>query len=99
MRIEIFINSKADSVSEVLRELLRKVNTMSETQEQLVADLTEIKATVDKVAVESASTLAKVTELEAELANLEVPQAVTDLVAGIKAGVIAIDDLVPDATA
>jgi hypothetical protein len=50
MRIEIFINPKADSVSEVLRELLRKVTKMSVQLDDLTAKVTALQ-TVDASAV------------------------------------------------
>ena len=50
MRIEIFINAKADSVSGVLRELLRKVINMSAVLDDLTAKVTALQS-VDASAV------------------------------------------------
>jgi hypothetical protein len=81
----------------VLLQILYRVEKMSESQDKLVADLTEIKGVVVKIKAESAATLAKVVTLEELLANADVPLEVTDLVAEIKAGLVAVDELVPDA--
>ena len=84
-------------ITGVLMQILYRVEKMGESQNKLIADLTEIKGVVVKIKAESGATLEKVVALEELIANIEVPTEVTDLVAEIKAGVASIDELVPDA--
>jgi hypothetical protein len=100
MVINIYENQPPDDDNEfitgILMQILYRVEKMSESQDKLIADLTEIKGVVSKIKAESSATLAKVVALEELIANTEVPPEVTDLVAEIKAGVASIDELVPD---
>jgi hypothetical protein len=84
-------------ITGILMQILFRVDKMSESQDKLIADLTEIKGVVVKIKSESGATLAKVVALEELIANTEVSPEVTALVAEIKAGVASIDELVPDA--
>jgi hypothetical protein len=101
MVINIYENKCPDDdnkfITGILLQILYRVEKMSESQDKLIADLTEIKGVVVKIKSESGATLAKVIALEELIANIEVPTEVKDLVAEIKAGVSSIDELVPDA--
>ena len=101
MEINIYENKRPENdlnfITGILMQILFRVEKMSESQDELIADLTLIKGVVVKIKAESEATLAKVITLEELLANEEVSPTVKDLVAEIKAGVASIDELVPDA--
>jgi hypothetical protein len=83
------------------KDLARKLNQIMATQTELVAQLATIKTTLDKVAAESAATLAEVTRLTDLVAGMG-DAASAELIAAVQAvadQVKVVDDLVPDAPA
>jgi hypothetical protein len=90
--------------------ILREIVYMATKVEQLVEDLTIIRDNekvmleeIAKISSETSTTLDKVTELEALLADQDVPAEVTELVQDIKesqttvkAALETVDELVPD---
>jgi len=77
---------------------------MAETQTEIVTKLNQVTEQLGKVALESAASLDKVADLEAQLAAVggvggTVTQELSDAVNALVAQVKVVDDLVPDATA
>lgn len=69
-------------------------------QTDLAAQVTEVTAQVAKIKTETQATLTKVTELETALANQDnVSPELQAAFDGLKAQVIAVDELIPDAPA
>lgn len=67
-------------------------------QAELAAQLTEVTNQVAKIKTETQATLTKVTELETALANQDnVSPELQTAFDNLKAQVIAVDELIPDA--
>lgn len=85
----------------------QSANPNPNNQEQLIMSrlqnlqdgLAEIDAKVTKIAGETASAVAKIDELKAQLAEMDIPQDVLDKVEGISGHLSAIDSLIPDTPA
>ena len=77
--------------------IIFKIKQIEMTQEELAQGLENVTAIVGKVKDEVTTTLAKVTELETALANSgSVSPEVQAAFEGLKASVIAVDELTPD---
>ena len=87
--------------SKTLKRILSRLENLMATQSELATQMATVTAVVQKVGTESAATLALVTALQKQIANLlanggnvtpELQAAVDALAAQIK----VVDDLVPD---
>ena len=92
----------------ILRVILAQLNFMNAkidmNQAETLTAIADVQSVLNKVAIESAGSVAKIAELEAALAaavaaGQVVPQAIVDAVASLKTSVTAVDALVPDAPA
>lgn len=97
-----------DNQPRILRVILAYINLMNAkidmNHDEALLAIAEVKTTVDKIAVESAASVAAITDLEAKLAaalaaGQVVPADIVDAIATLKSSVVAIDALVPDAPA
>ena len=94
------------SLLRLLREILKKLDGIIETQaiimkntEQLIAMLDAVDAKISKIGSETSNALDKIDQLKADLANADIPQSIIDKVIGIQAHLGTIDNLIPDAPA
>ena len=94
-----------DYQTRILRVILAHLNFMNAkidmNQDETLAAIADVQSVLNKVAIESAGSVAKIAELEAALAaavdaGQVVPQAIVDAVASLKTSVTAVDALVPD---
>ena len=97
-----------DYQTRILRVILAYLNLMNAkidmNQIETLAAIADVQSVLNKVAIESAGSVAKIAELEAALAaavaaGQVVPQAIVDAVAALKTSVTAVDALVPDVPA
>lgn len=96
----IAINHLRITLSRKLNSITQKQKKMDDKTTQALADLEGIKTQLQKIGTESATSLAKIIELEnAANADPATPQSVLDKIAEVKAQVQIVDDLVPDAPA
>lgn len=77
--------------------LTQKVDAMAKTLTELNSELTTVKDQQVKVFTEVSSLVARVGDLEAQLANQTLPQATQDAWDALKAQTQKVDDLIPDA--
>ena len=97
-----------DYQTRILRVILAQLNFMNAkidmNQAETLTAIADVQSVLNKVAIESAGSVAKIAELEAALAaavaaGQVVPQAIVDAVASLKTSVTAVDALVPDVPA
>lgn len=91
-------NHSDKETREALESIHQKLNTIMATQAELAAQLNEVTTQVGKIKTETQATLTKVSELEAALANQDnVSPELQTAFDNLKAQVIAVDELIPDA--
>lgn len=89
-----------EEVIDFLKSFNHKLNKIMGTQSELVSQLNDVSAKLDKVAAESQATLDAVAELKAVIASQgEVSPELQAAVDKVAAQVQKVDDLVPDAPA
>lgn len=99
MRLDIYVHLVSFESKDILHTILTGVTQIMASQQQLVADLNTVTAQVAKIGEETAKTLAKVTELEAALANAgSTTPEVDEALSALKAQAQLTDDMVPDVT-
>jgi hypothetical protein len=81
----------------ILMQILYRVEKMTQTQQEFIAELNETKGILAKVAADTRANLARIERLEALLADADIPQEASDLLAEIKATAASIDEMTPDA--
>lgn len=99
MNLHIHIHNHPDEETKKSLILIHhKLDKIMTEQEQLAEDMKAVSTQLQKIGNESAQSVAKLAELETQLANQpNLIQPVKDAFAALKQQVQLVDDLVPDA--
>ena len=102
MVVNIYENQPRDDdgmkfITGILMQILFRVDKMSENTDAFIEELKETKGILAKVAADTRANLSRIERLEELLADAEIPQEASDLLAEIKASAASIDEMTPDA--
>lgn len=94
-----YLHITDDKSLAALNSINSKLDKIMSKTDQALADLEAIQTSLTKIGTETATSLQKITELEALAAENNVPDVVLAKIAEVKAQAQVVDDLVPDAPA